>query len=161
MNSRRAALESLALVGTLAQIAIAAWGLGTLPDSIAVHWGLDGVGYGPKLTLLLLPACGVFTYLVSGFAASASQPRVNLPMKITITPENRAAVNALKREMVLVTKAALGVGFAAIEWQLVSSARGTLSPGFIPTIIGFSVLVLALTTAYTVAIAKAAKPQPE
>ncbi|MHB8145902.1 MAG: DUF1648 domain-containing protein [Vulcanimicrobiaceae bacterium] len=162
MSSRRAALESLALVGTLALIGVAVWGLSTLPDSIAVRWGAAGTPeYGSKNMLLLLPAIGVLGYCLSGFATGAAVPRLNLPIKITITPENSAAVYALERELMVALKAAVAAGFAGMEWQFIASAGGTLSAGFIPTIVGFTVVVFALIAAYTVAIAKAAKPRPE
>jgi len=162
MSSRRAAFESLALVGTLVLIGVAVWGLSTLPDSIAVRWGPDGTPeYGSKNMLLLLPAIGVLGYCLSGFAVSASIPRLNLPIKIVVTPENEAAVYALERELMVALKAAVAFGFAGIEWQMVASAGGTLSSGFIPTIVGFTTAVFALIAAYTVAIAKAAKPRPE
>jgi len=161
MSSRRAALESLALLGTLVSIGLAIWAYATLPPSIATHWGTDGrVDYGPKATLFFLPACGLVAYCIATFGSAIPGQRIVLPA-LHMTPENSDAVYAVRDSYTLVVKALIGVGFALIEWQIISSAGGVLSPGLNVAILGFSAVLVVVVAAYIVGLYKAAKPHPE
>ena len=162
MSSRRAALESLAIVGTLATIVIGIWGYATLPPSIAAHWEADGsVSYGPKIVVLLLPIVSVIVMVVAGIEASSGHYHANLPIRIVITPENRDAVGALELELLLSVRAVAVLSFGFIELAMTESAGGVLSPIFPFSLAFLFGGLIVLIVGYSVAIAKAAKPRPE
>ena len=117
---------SLATGGFLACALIAAYGLVTLPDTIPVHWGADGVGYGSKYTILILPIVGAMIMAVLKFSASVPASMLNVPVRIT--PENEAAVRATVRSMLASIAAVLGVGFALLEMTIVVAAKTATFP---------------------------------
>ena len=156
MSRNRALLEAFALTGLIALIGIGIWAYLRLPDSIATSFGSDGsVSYGSKTSVLMLPLLGVFAYMVTAFESGAARPRMSPIIPFAITDANREHIYALMRQLELVMKAMLPVGFACIEWQVVLSARGSLSAGFVPTIVAFSVVLVGTILGYNVAMLRA------
>ena len=140
---------SLATGGFLACALIAAYGLVTLPNSIPVHWGADGVGYGSKYTILILPAVGAMVMAVLRLSASAPTSMFNVPVRIT--PENEEAVRATVRSLLASIAAVLGIGFALLEMSIVVAAKSATFPVLIPfAALGLTAATLAVVARYFV-----------
>ncbi len=142
MKNRANVTDTLAIAGLVALVAAAAYGYVTLPDQIVVKRAADAtLEYGSKLTLWTLPAVGVFTFVLVNWRMSAPLSRYNLPIRTT--PENSPQVLARMRDLLRLVRAELTVGFACIETQVVASAAGTLSPGFLPVVVLFAFGLIA------------------
>lgn len=122
------------VVSLLALLAITAYWWPQLPATIPTRFGLNGqpTAYGPKATVLLLPALSLA--MTIGFTALARYPWIfNYPVVITL--ENAAQNYRLGRVLLEVVNAVTAVLFAVIQWQIVRVAAGAthdLGPALSP-----------------------------
>lgn len=101
----------------------------SLPATIPTHFGINGQvnGYGPKATLLIFPAIGVFITLL--FQTLCRYPWVfNYPVRITA--ENATRQYSRGRLLLRWVNAALWI-FGAVQWEALQAAR-SLAPSFSP-----------------------------
>ncbi len=77
-------VEALGVFALLLLVGLPAWHYTALPETIPIHYGIDGQpdGYGPRWTVWILPAIGLVTYI--GLAILTRFPHIyNYPVKIT------------------------------------------------------------------------------
>lgn len=122
----------------------------SLPETIPARFGAAGevsgrMGKGP---LLILPAMGVFLYVV--LTVLSFFPHIwNYPWKIT--EANAERQYRLGRGFVAILKLDLLVTFMALEWMIVLSARReALVPGFGVVVIAIAVVPTLIIAAYFV-----------
>jgi uncharacterized membrane protein len=114
-------LNLIAIVGLVALFVVAAYGTFVLPDTIPVHFGIDGRanGWGGKNILWVLPGLALFLY---GFLTFVGGYPHTFNYIVNITQENAqrqykialSTLNWLKTELVWI--------FAFLEWQMYSLA---------------------------------------
>ena len=153
MSSRRAALESLAIVGTLAAIATGLWGYTTLSPSVVTIFGIV-----PKTYVFFIPSLAVFASIVFAVAKGDAEPRMPW-IRVAINTENSQAIFELMRELRAAGFALLAVVFALNEVSLVETPNGLWI--IIPSIVLLYVAPIVLCRGYGMEIAKAANPRPE
>ena len=133
-------------LGLVALLAMTAWGWPQLPATIPTHFGVNGQpnAYGPKATILLLPA--LLLAMTIGFTALARFPWIfNYP--VVITPENAEQNYRRGRTLLEVVNAVVAALFAVIQWQTVRLAAGAahdLGPAFSPLAIILFVILFPL-----------------
>lgn len=152
MNSR-----TVMTAGLVALWAVGLYALFTLPPQVVSHWNNDGTASsdGSKFSVLILPAVALFAYAVIRWTLSQASIQVNVPFDVP--PDKLDAVQAVSRRMMAFVGAVLMVGFTCVQVSIVlSSASGTLSPMFLPTIIGFIVTIIGSIVATLVAMWRAA-----
>jgi len=138
----RAAIAYAALI-TL--IVVGLYAYATLPASIPTSFGFDGrpAAWGPKLTILLLPAIGVFAFVLISVVQTV-KPRANLPFYVS--DDRVDAVQAVVYAGTTDLKTVLMCGFLALTIASIANSGGTLSPAFLPVVIavvGAVILVVA------------------
>jgi len=147
-------------IGYTALVALVAVGVAafvSLPATIPTSFGFDGrpQGWGPKVTILLLPASGVVAFAIATIA-QATRPRATLPFRV---PDGRqAAAQAALYAGTGDLKAFLTCGFVALTLVQVASSRGNLSPAFFPVLATFVIVLLGIVTGMFVRAWRAAYP---
>lgn len=121
----RKILEPIALAALAVLILItfrALYGPNRLPDSIPTHFDLAGRpdGWGSPLTLILLPAMGLFVYLLMTVVARFPSA-FNYPVRVT--SENRPRLQTVAIRMILWLKAELVCLFGWLQWSTIHAAR--------------------------------------
>ncbi|OUL33235.1 DUF1648 domain-containing protein [Nostoc sp. 106C] len=139
-------LNWIALAGLVALFGIAIHGWFALPESIPIHFGIDGKadGWGTKNFLWLLPIVGLIIY---GMLTFINRYPHTFNYAVRITEENAlrqyqiacSMLNWLKTEIILL--------FAYIEWQMFNLAtieNPSLGIWFLPVYL----IVIFGTSAY-------------
>lgn len=135
-----------ALAGIVALFGIALHGWLTLPDTIPVHFGIDGRanGWGSKKVIWLLPIVGLFMY---GMLTVINRYPHTFNYVVRITEENALRQYQIACSMIIWLKFELVWLFAYIEWQmynLATTENPTLGIWFGPV----SVILIFGTVAY-------------
>ncbi len=135
------ALEALGALLILATVLFVAIKWSGLPDRIPSHYNASGEidAWGGRGQILILPVVSVVLYAL--MTVVSFFPRLwNLPVKVT--ENNRLAIYALTKQMVLILKVEITALFL---YMTVYMARATPLPNaFVPVFL----LVLFLTIAY-------------
>lgn len=111
-----------------------------LPNTVPTHFGMTGQvdGYGPKATLFIFPAVGLFITVL--FQVMCRYPWLfNFPVRITA--ENAARQYVRGRLLLRWVNATVWL-FGGIQWEALQAARGAIQ-GFTPTF-SLTLLVVAL-----------------
>jgi uncharacterized membrane protein len=119
-----------------------------LPERIAVHFNAAGIpdGYGSRSALFILPATGLFVYVL--LTVLAGFPHIyNFP--VTITPENAEVQYRLATRLLRVLKTVILILFSFISWMTIRTAAGIaggLGKAFLPVffILTFGVVIIYL-----------------
>ncbi len=111
-----------------------------------VHFGLAGHpdGFGPKSTLLILPATAIFLYLVLSVVVRFPA-YFNFP--VPVTDHNRQALRDLAIEMIGWLKAEVMCTFAWLTFAAISTAEGHskgLGAAFAPVSLGVIAATIVL-----------------
>jgi uncharacterized membrane protein len=129
--------EIAAIVSLIILIVLPLVNFSTLPDRIPVHFNSYGHadGYGSKITLLILPATGVFIYLM--MTVLASYPHI-FNYAVKITAENAEVQYRLATRLMRYLKTVIIIMFAFISSQtirLTEGKAGGLGKLFLPVIL--------------------------
>lgn len=117
---------ALALIGTLALLALSVYWWPALPAIIPTHFGFDGRpnAYGSKNTLWLLP--GILIFLVLFMMILSRYPwAFNYPVRIT--QENAARQYRRGRLLLAGVSAFVAWFFVFIQWQTIQVALGEVA----------------------------------
>lgn len=131
-------LEGVAAAGLIVLWVLPAAYYNDLPDTIATHFNAAGEadGYGPRITLWLLPLIGLGLYI--GLTLVNRYPRIfNYPVKIT--PENAERQYQLATRLIRMLKTGIMWLFTYLCWLIVNSAssgQATLNPVFLWIVMG-------------------------
>jgi hypothetical protein len=135
----------LAAMAALVVFALRAWS--TLPQSVPVHFGVNGQvdAWGGRDSLLALLGLSVAFY--AGLSVLERFPHVyNYP--VPVTTANAARLYVLGRQLIVAVKVILSASFAALFAAVVLISRGqlaTLTGWYLPTIVVSLGIVLAFT----------------
>lgn len=141
-------LEVVALSTIVATASIAVLSWRVLPETVPIHFNLVGQpdGFGPKYTLLLIPALMLVMY--TAFSALARFPQ--LSKRADRTEVQNARYFQLTRSLMSWMKAELGVLFLYIQWSIVATASGA-AIGLNPFVL-VGIIAILWTTMATVYI---------
>jgi uncharacterized membrane protein len=108
-------------LGIVAMILFIAWYWSSLPEKIPTHFSFSGVpdGWGPKITLLALPAISLVIYI--GLTLLSKYPHAYNYLW-PITPQNAKKQYENSRQMIVILKTEIVWLFVYIVWQTVQTA---------------------------------------
>lgn len=123
-----------------------------LPENIPVHFNGAGEpdGYGGKSSLWLLPATGLFIWLL--LTVIEAFPQVyNFPVKIT--PENIVTQYRMATRLIRILKAVILIIFSFISFQTMKTATGGasgLGKAFLPVflLITFGLIIIYMVKSF-------------
>lgn len=131
-ESRGKTLDTVALAALVALWAETIVAFPGLPDSVATSFGNDGTAqaYGPKFEFFLMPVIASAIFGVVWLTLRMKTIVVNVPFEISqerldaLMPMHRFAQRLIRGELLL--------GFVAMQWILLESARtNELAPAFL------------------------------
>jgi hypothetical protein len=144
-EARAKTLDTIAIAALVALWAETLVSIPRLPDMVPTSFGHDGIpqAYGSRFELLLLPAIATVMWVIVWLTLRAGYMSLNVPFTI---PEDRLPlIQPLAAQMQRVLRVELLVGFVALQWAIVESAKGDqLVPGFIGIVITVVVVTVAL-----------------
>jgi uncharacterized membrane protein len=151
LNTHDFAIEFLGLSFLIILIIIPLIYYNRLPERIPVHFNAAGTpdGFGSRSSLFILPATGLFMYLL--LTVLAAFPHIfNFP--VTITPENAEVQYRLATRLLRILKTVILILFSFISWMSVRTATGNatgLGKMFLPVfiILTFGVIIIYLVQA--------------
>jgi len=137
-------LEIAAGAGVVWMVGLAIFSYSALPAVIPTHFGLGGEpdGWGPRWTILVLPAVGLALYLLLTLLGRIPH-RLNYPWKIT--EANAARQYRLVRIFLTGLKTELVLSFCYIKVAAIRVTMGNasgLSPIFLPSFVGMTFLTI-------------------
>jgi uncharacterized membrane protein len=151
LSSHDRVIEFLGISFLIILIAIPVFYYNQLPERIPTHFNAAGLpdGYGGRHSLFVLPATGLFMYIL--LTVIAAFPHIyNYP--VTITPENAEVQYRLATRLMRILKTVILILFSFISWMSVKTAAGSASglgkmylPVFI--ILTFGVVIIYLVQA--------------
>jgi hypothetical protein len=139
------AREVPAVAGWLAGVAWVAAHWAGLPERVPVHFGLSGQAdaWGPKGMIALVPAVATFLFVTLTVGQYFGKP--NVPWKIT--PENRARIYRLTKNLIWWLKLQTTWMIAYVEYSQVQVSMGLqrgLGGFFAPVFLGMIFFTLSL-----------------
>ena len=148
LSSHDHVVEFLGLSFMIILIAIPVFYYNQLPERIPTHFNASGIpdGFGGRSSLFILPATGLFIYLLMTILAAF--PHIyNFPVKITT--ENAEVQYRLATRLLRVLKTVILILFSFISWMTVRAAAGSalgLGKMFLPVffILTFGVVIIYL-----------------
>lgn len=142
MKQLKLLLELISVSAIVASSAITVWFWNSLPDVIPIHFNLVGQpdGWGSKIWLSLMPALGVFAYVM--MTAVTRFP--SLSAKRYRTAEQNARHYEMAKSLMPWLKAETGVLYAYVQWGMIKTALGAVS-GLNPWVMLALVVVLVAT----------------
>lgn len=151
LNTHDFAIEFLGLSFLIILIIIPLIYYNRLSERIPVHFNAAGTpdGFGSRSSLFILPATGLFMYLL--LTVLAAFPHIfNFP--VTITPENAEVQYRLATRLLRILKTVILILFSFISWMSVRTATGNatgLGKMFLPVfiILTFGVIIIYLVQA--------------
>lgn len=147
-------VEAASLVALVASLLIVAYYWPKLPETIPTHSGFSGRidGWGPKSTMLMLPAVALVTYV--GFALICRFPH-KFSYPVRITQENAAGQYAIALSAMRWLKLEILLLWCTLEWQLALAAVRNLRainplPQYLLFAAVFITLAVLIAKQYTV-----------
>jgi hypothetical protein len=139
------AREVPAVAGYLAGVAWIVTHWAALPEKVPIHFGLFGHpdGWAPRGAIWLVPAVATFLYMSLTLGQYFGKP--NVPWKIT--PENRANIYRLTKNLIWWLKLQTTWMIAYVEYAQVQVAMGVqegLGSWFAPAFLGMIFFTLSL-----------------
>lgn len=137
-------LDAIALLGLVVSIAIAVYSWSSLPETIPIHFGINGRpdGWGNKLVFWIFPWLNLA--IVVGFTFLRRYPHTfNYPVRIT--PENAEIQYAIAIDLLNWFKAEYAWLFVWIEWQIANALKVS-NPVLDPSVL-IVLVILILATA--------------
>ncbi len=141
------AIELAAVLAVIALITLPIGFYAQLPDTIPIHFNASGQadGYGPKSSILVIPAIGIAIYL--GLTVLNRFPHLfNYPK--TITEHNYERQYRIATKMMRSLNLIVTAGFAYIAFSIVTnglSGSDNMHPLFLPI---FLTLIFGTTVVY-------------
>lgn len=144
-EARGKTLDAIAVAALVAVWAETLVSLPGLPDMIPTSFGRGGMpqAYGSRFELLLLPAIATVMWAIVWLALRGGSMNLNVPFTI---PEDRLPLIApLSQRMQRVLRVVLLIGFVALQWAILESAKADqLVSGFIGIVLTLVVATVAL-----------------
>ncbi len=135
-EARGKTLDTVAVAALFALWAETLVSIPGLPDMVPTSFDAGGVpqAYGSRFELLLLPAIAAVMWGIVWLTLRSKSMNLNVPFTI---PEDRwPLIQPVSQEMQRLLRVELLVGFAALQWAIIESAKADqLVPGFVPIII--------------------------
>jgi uncharacterized membrane protein len=140
------AIDLFAFAFLVALVAIPAVNYASLPDTIPTHFNAAGQpdGYGGRDTLWILPATGLFLYILMTIIERFPQI-YNYPVEITEENAERQYRNAVRLIRVLKTIILVAFSFLIFKTIQTATARSTgLGKTFLPVflLITFGIIII-------------------
>ncbi|WP_199246439.1 DUF1648 domain-containing protein [[Phormidium] sp. ETS-05] len=138
-------LELAAVAATVANIGMVLWFWAQLPPTIPIHFGIGGYAdlFGPKITILILPAVAVFSYILMTLV-SRHPHTWNYP--VPITPENAERQYKIGMQVLLWMKTQMLWMLVFVVWQMIWVAVGKATTVNVAAI--FALLGVVLGTSW-------------
>jgi uncharacterized membrane protein len=140
------AIDFIAFAFLAALIAIPVINYASLPETIPVHFNAAGQpdGYGGRGTLWMLPATGLFLYILMTIVEQFPQI-YNYPVEITEENAERQYRNAVR--LIRVLKTLIIIIFSFLSFKTIQTATGTasgLGKAFLPVflLITFGIIII-------------------